>query len=37
VVVNKSGFAQAKAEGIEVLVTETTRVTITLKPGAVSE
>jgi hypothetical protein len=37
VVVNKSGFAQAKAEGIEVRVTETTRVTITLKPGAVSE
>ena len=37
VVVNKSGFGQAKAEGIEVRVTETTRVTITLKPGAVSE
>jgi len=35
--VNKSGFGQAKAEGIEVRVTETTRVTITLKPGAVSE
>ena len=37
VVVNKSGFTQAKADGIEVRVTETTRVTITLKPGAVSE
>src|SRR5690242_17564220 len=37
VVVNKSGFAQAKAERIEVRVTETTRVTITLKPGTVSE
>jgi hypothetical protein len=37
VVVNKSGFAEAKAEGIEVRVTETTRVTITLKPGTVSE
>jgi hypothetical protein len=37
VVVNKSGFGEAKAEGIEVRVTETTRVTITLKPGAVSE
>ena len=37
VVVNKSGFSQAKADGIEVRVTETTKVTITLKPGAVSE
>src|SRR6266853_283916 len=37
VVVNKSGFAEAKASGIEVRVTETTRVTITLKPGAVTE
>jgi Carboxypeptidase regulatory-like domain/TonB dependent receptor len=37
VVVNKSGFSQAKAEGIAVRVTETTRVTITLKPGSVSE
>jgi Carboxypeptidase regulatory-like domain len=37
VVVNKSGFGQAKATDIEVHVTETTRVTITLKPGAVSE
>jgi hypothetical protein len=37
VVVNKSGFGQAKATDIEVRVTETTRVTITLKPGAVTE
>src|SRR3989440_7623743 len=37
VLVNKSGFAQAKASGIEVHVTETTRVTISLKPGTVSE
>jgi len=37
VVVNKSGFGEAKAEGIEVRVTETTRVTVTLKPGTVSE
>src|ERR1035438_2712742 len=37
VVVNKSGFAEAKSEGIEVRVTETTRMTIPLKPGAVSE
>jgi hypothetical protein len=37
VVVNKSGFSQAKADGIEVRVTETTKVTITLKPGSVSE
>ena len=37
VVVNKSGFAEAKANDIEVRVTETTKVTITLKPGAVSE
>ena len=37
VVVNKSGFAQAKAEGIEARVTETTRVTISLKPGSVTE
>src|SRR5437870_8033331 len=37
VVVNKPGFSEAKAEGIEVRVTETTRVTITLKPGSVSE
>ena len=37
VVVNKSGFSAAKAEGIEVRVTETTRVSIALKPGSVSE
>jgi hypothetical protein len=37
VVVNKSGFSEAKADNIEVRVTETTKVTITLKPGAVSE
>jgi hypothetical protein len=37
VVVNKSGFAEAKVTDIEVRVTETTRVTITLNPGAVSE
>ena len=36
-VVNKSGFSQAKADGIEVRVTETTKVTISLKPGSVSE
>ncbi len=37
VVVNKSGFAESKAEGIEVHITETTRISITLKPGSVSE
>jgi hypothetical protein len=37
VAVNKSGFSQAKAEGIEVRVTETTRVSISLKPGSISE
>jgi hypothetical protein len=37
VLVNKTGFAQAKAENIEVRVTETTRVTIPLKPGEVTE
>ena len=37
VIVNKSGFGEAKAQAIEVRVTETTRVTISLKPGAVSE
>ncbi len=36
-VVNKSGFSEAKALGIEVRVTETSKVTITLKPGAVTE
>src|SRR6202166_4707662 len=37
VVVNKTGFGEAKIDAIEVRVTETTRVTITLRPGAVSE
>jgi hypothetical protein len=37
VVVNKSGFSEAKSEPIEVHVTETVRVTIPLKPGSVSE
>jgi hypothetical protein len=37
VVVNKSGFAEAKASNIEVRVTETTSVTITMKPGGVTE
>jgi len=36
-VVNKTGFSAAKATGIEVRVTETTRVSISLKPGTVSE
>ena len=34
--VNKPGFAQARVDGIEVRVTETTRITISLKPGAVT-
>ena len=37
VVVNKSGFSELKAEHIEVRITETTRVSITLKPGSVAE
>ncbi|PYT77244.1 MAG: hypothetical protein DMG40_23945 [Acidobacteria bacterium] len=37
VVVDKAGFARARADGIEVRVTETTKLTITLKPGEVSE
>jgi len=37
VVVNKSGFSEAKADNIVVRVTETTKVTITLKPGSVAE
>ena len=37
VVVNKFGFAEAKVTGIEVRVTETTKIAITLKPGAVTE
>src|SRR5882672_2747209 len=36
-VVNKSGFAEAKISAVEVRVTETTKVAITLKAGAVSE
>lgn len=37
VMVNKSGFSESKVPAIDVRVTETTRITITLKPGAVSE
>src|SRR5262252_6093527 len=37
VVVNKSGFSEAKSAGIEVRVTGTTRLSITLKPGTVTE
>ncbi len=37
VVVNKSGFAEAKVDRIEVHVTETTRLTISLKPGSITE
>jgi Carboxypeptidase regulatory-like domain/TonB dependent receptor len=37
VVTNKAGFSQARADGIEVRVTETTRVTIPLKPGEITE
>lgn len=36
-VVNKPGFSEAKALGIQVRITETTKVTITLKPGTVTE
>src|SRR5580700_11155125 len=35
--VNKAGFGEAKVTDIEVRVTETTRLTITLKPGAITE
>src|ERR1700674_3761849 len=35
--VNKPGFAQARVDGIEVRITETTRITISLKPGQVTE
>src|SRR5580698_1472535 len=35
--VNKTGFGEAKVTDIEVRVTETTRLTITLKPGAITE
>src|SRR6202163_2331725 len=37
VLVNKPGFSQSRADDIEVRVTETTRVSMPLKPGAVSE
>src|SRR5258708_17046660 len=37
VVVNKTGFAEAKASNIEVRVTETTRISIPLKPATVTE
>jgi len=37
VVVNKSGFAEAKAINIEVRITETTRLSIPLKPGTITE
>jgi len=37
VVVNKSGFSEAKVSAIEIRVTETTKIAITMKPGAVSE
>ncbi|HEY8716488.1 MAG TPA: TonB-dependent receptor [Candidatus Acidoferrum sp.] len=37
IVVNKPGFSQARTDNIEVRVTETTRVTIPLKPGEVTE
>jgi hypothetical protein len=37
VVVNKAGFSQARADNIEVRVTETTRATVALKPGEVTE
>src|SRR6202795_1374951 len=37
VLVNKPGFSQSRADNIEVRVTETTRVSIALKPGEVNE
>jgi hypothetical protein len=37
VLVNKPGFSQSRADNIEVRVTETTRVSMALKPGEVSE
>jgi hypothetical protein len=37
VVVNKPGFSEVKASGIEVRVTETTKLSMTLKPGEVTE
>src|ERR1700736_3817514 len=37
VLVNKPGFSQSRADNIEVRVTETTRVSMALRPGEVSE
>lgn len=37
VVVNKTGFSEARVKGVDVRITETTRMTISLKPGTVSE
>jgi len=37
IAVNKSGFSEAKSAEIEVRITETTKITIALKPGAVTE
>src|SRR5882724_5065260 len=37
VLLNKSGFSQAKASGIGVRGRETTKVTLALKPGTVGE
>ena len=37
VVVNKPGFSEVKTGRLEVRITETTRVSITLKPGSVAE
>src|SRR3981081_2002247 len=37
VLVNKPGFSQSRADNIDVRVTETTRVSMALKPGEVSE
>ena len=36
-VVNKSGFSQARSSNIDVRITETAKVTVTLKPGSVAE
>jgi hypothetical protein len=37
VLVNKSGFSEAKSENIEVRITEVTKISIPLKPGVVTE
>lgn len=37
VLVNKSGFSESKTTSIEVHVTETTRLSVTLRPGTVTE